>query len=103
MKENIKKIIFLAVVIISLVIIYPLNTYAISDYDLVSLKPSKNDDYSSYDYVIDKYDINIIVNENNTFDVTETIDTYFNVPKHGIFRTIPLKNTIKRLDGTTST
>ncbi len=103
MKENIKKIIFLAVVIISLVIIYPLNTYAISDYDLVSLTPSKNDNYSSYDYVIDKYDINIIVNENNTFDVTETIDTYFNVPKHGIFRTIPLKNTIKRLDGTTST
>ena len=103
MKENIKNIIFLAVVIISLVIIYPLNTYAISDYDLVSLTPSKNDNYSSYDYVIDKYDINIIVNENNTFDVTETIDTYFNVPKHGIFRTIPLKNTIKRLDGTTST
>ena len=103
MKENIKKIIFLAVVIISLAIIYPLNTYAISDYDLVSLTPSKNDNYSSYDYVIDKYDINIIVNENNTFDVTETIDTYFNVPKHGIFRTIPLKNTIKRLDGTTST
>lgn len=103
MKENIKKIIFLAVVIISLVIIYPLNTYAISDYDLVSLTPSKNDNYSSYDYVIDKYDINVIVNENNTFDVTETIDTYFNVPKHGIFRTIPLKNTIKRLDGTTST
>lgn len=103
MKENIKKIIFLAVVIISLVVIYPLNTYAISDYDLVSLTPSKNDNYSSYDYVIDKYDINIIVNENNTFDVTETIDTYFNVPKHGIFRTIPLNNTIKRLDGTTST
>lgn len=93
----------MAVVIISLVIIYPLNTYAISDYDLVSLTPSKNDNYSSYDYVIDKYDINIIVNENNTFDVTETIDTYFSVPKHGIFRTIPLKNTIKRLDGTTST
>lgn len=79
------------------------SNYAISDYDLVSLTPSKNDNYSSYDYVIDKYDINIIVNENNTFDVTETIDTYFNVPKHGIFRTIPLKNTIKRLDGTTST
>ena len=47
MKENIKKIIFLAVVIISLVIIYPLNTYDISDYDLVSLTPSKNDNYSS--------------------------------------------------------
>ena len=68
-----------------------------------SLTPSKNHQYSSYDYVIDKYDINIIVNENNTFDITETITAYFNVSKHGIFRTIPLKNTITRLDGTTST
>ncbi len=68
-----------------------------------SLTPSKNDQYSSYDYVIDKYDINIIVNENNTFDITETITAYFNVSKHGIFRTIPLKNTITRLDGSTST
>ena len=68
-----------------------------------SLTPSKNFQYSSYDYVIDKYDINIIVNENNTFDITETITAYFNVSKHGIFRTIPLKNTITRLDGTTST
>ena len=67
-----------------------------------SLTPSKNYQYSSYDYVIDKYDINIIVNENNTFDITETITAYFNVSKHGIFRTIPLKNTITRLDGTTS-
>lgn len=68
-----------------------------------SLTPSKNYQYSSYDYVIDKYDINIIVNENNTFDITETITAYFNVSKHGIFRTIPLKNTITRLDGTAST
>lgn len=65
--------------------------------------PSKNYQYSSYDYVIDKYDINIVVNENNTFDITETITAYFNISKHGIFRTIPLKNTITRLDGTKST
>lgn len=68
-----------------------------------SLTPSKDYQYSSYDYVIDKYDVNIIVNENNTFDITETITAYFNVSKHGIFRTIPLKNKITRLDGTTST
>ncbi len=70
--------------------------------DILSTTPSKNDQYRSYDYVIDKYDINIIVNENNTLDITETITAYFNVAKHGIFRTIPLKNTITRLDGTTS-
>lgn len=103
MKGKLRKVILVITIIISLLIIYPSNTYATSLYNSVTLTPSKNETYSSYDYVIDKYDINIVVNENNTFDVTEVIDTYFNVPKHGIFRTIPLKNTIKRLDGTTST
>ena len=74
-----------------------------SESNLTNLTPSQIDRYKSLDYVIDKYDINIIVNENNTFDITEKITAYFNVPKHGIFRTIPLKNTITRLDGTTST
>ena len=71
-------------------------------YNNTSLTPSENDQYSSYDYVIDKYDVNIIVNENNTLDITETITAYFNTYKHGIIRSIPLKNNITRLDGTTS-
>lgn len=57
---------------------------------------------STYDYTIEKYDINMVVNENNTFDITETITTNFNIPKHGIIRKIPLKNTVVRNDGTTS-
>lgn len=69
----------------------------------LNFAPSKSNQYSSYDYVIDKYDINVVVNENNTLDITEKITAFFNVPKHGIFRTIPLKNKITRLDGTTST
>ncbi len=73
-----------------------------TELNTVSTTPSKNNKYNFYDYVIDKYDINILVNENNTLDITETITAYFNVAKHGIFRTIPLKNTVKRLDGTTS-
>mgnify|MGYP004466444011 CR=1 FL=1 len=68
-----------------------------------NLTPSKSSQYNSYDYVIDKYNIDIIVNENNTLDITETITAYFNVAKHGIFRIIPLKNNITRLDGTKST
>lgn len=67
------------------------------------LTPSKNSQYFLNDYVLDKYDINIIVNENNTLDITETITANFRKPKHGIIRTIPLKNTITRLDGTKST
>lgn len=67
------------------------------------LTPSKVSDYSYYDYVLDKYDVNIKVNEDNTFDVVETITAYFKKPKHGIFRTIPLTNKITRLDGSKST
>lgn len=70
---------------------------------LNSNTPSEDSMYASYDYVIDNYDVNIVVNSNNTFDITETITAYFNVPKHGIFRTIPLSNKIVRLDGSTST
>lgn len=67
-----------------------------------SFTPSKSSEYGYLDYVIDAYDINIVVNENNTLDITENITAYFNISKHGIFRTIPLKNEIVRLDGTVS-
>ncbi len=72
---------------------------------LIIFIPTKTSAYSGYeyDYVINKYDVNIIVNEDNTFDVTENITVYFNAPKHGIYRTIPLKNKVERLDGTTTT
>lgn len=59
--------------------------------------------YEHYDYVLDSYDVEIVVNENNTFDITEKITAYFIEEKHGIFRKLPLKNTITRLDGTKST
>lgn len=68
---------------------------------LISFLP--NNSYAVTDYVINSYDINVKVNENNTFDITETITTNFYTRKHGIIRTIPLKNTIERLDGSTST
>ena len=44
----------------------------------------------------------MIVNEDNTFDITENITAYFNMAKHGIYRKIPLKNSITRTDGTKS-
>ena len=83
MKEIIKKYIFLIIII--LLFISPIKAYA-----------------SSSEYVINNYDINIVVNENNTLKITEKIGVYFNVDKHGIFRKIPLRNTVTRLDGTTS-
>ena len=53
-------------------------------------------------YTITNYNINMIVNENNTLDITEKIDVYFSESRHGIYRTIPLYNEVKRLDGTSS-
>lgn len=63
---------------------------------------SNDSSYTKYEYVIDFYDVNIVVNEDNSFDITETINAYFNYPKHGIYRTIPLQNSVNRLDGTIS-
>lgn len=57
---------------------------------------------NNYDYYIDTYNIDIKVLKNNSYDIRESIDVYFNSNKHGIYRRIPLKNNIKRLDGTTS-
>lgn len=57
---------------------------------------------SSGGYTIENYYIEMVVNENNTFNVTEEITTYFSSPKHGIFRKIPLANSVTRTDGTKS-
>lgn len=69
---------------------------------LIKTTPSLEVKYKSYDYVIDKYDVSIVVNKDNTFDITESIVAKFKVPKHGIYRRIPLENNVIRLDGTTS-
>lgn len=54
-------------------------------------------------YVIEKYDVDIKVNENNVLNVTETIDVNFSTAKHGIVRNIPLKNRYIRKGITTET
>ena len=100
-----KKIIrVIALFILSFIFISPTSVKALDETSYLSptLTPSKNYQYSDHDYVIDKYDVNIKVNEDNSFYIEETITAYFNKSKHGIYRTIPIDNTIKRLDGTTS-
>jgi len=66
----------------------------------VSAEESLNSSLSKYEYIIEKYDINIDVSKDNIYTITENITAYFNVPKHGIYRKIPLKNTVTRADGT---
>ncbi len=95
MKKSFKKVILSLFIIISTILfIMPLKVNA--------LEPSRDSRYS-YGYVMDNYNVDIKVNENNTFDITETITAYFKASnKHGIIRSIPLVNNITRLDGTKS-
>lgn len=88
MKKELKVIFSLIMMVVAVFVFDTAATFAAS--------------YSDNDYVIDEYYIEIDVNENNTFDITEKITAYFNIPKHGIFRKLPLTNTVKRLDGTTN-
>ena len=53
-------------------------------------------------YQINSYDVDITVNEDNSYDIVETIEADFYGPnKHGIIRSIPLHNDIIREDGST--
>lgn len=50
-------------------------------------------------YYFTHYDVSVNVREDNTLEVTEKIDAYFNEERHGIYRTIPTFNTVRRADG----
>lgn len=60
-------------------------------------------DYSFKPYYFSSYDVEINVTEDNILQVTENIDANFNQPRHGIYRNIPIKNSVQRADGTTGT
>ena len=61
-------------------------------------------DVSKYghEYVLDNYDVNIVVNEDKTFDITEEIEANFRTAKHGIYRSIPVHGELRRQDGSSS-
>lgn len=62
-------------------------------------KPSDDPSNKGKDYVIDSYNVDIVVGENNVYHIVENITAYFNAKKHGIKRYIPISNKIKRVDG----
>ena len=51
------------------------------------------------DYTIEKYNVDIIVNENNTIDITEMITVNYNKSLSKITKKIPIRNEIKSSDG----
>jgi len=69
------------------------------DYDVIF-----NDNYNNLNgYYIESYNVDINVSNDNSYDIKETIDAYFNEEKHGIIRNIPTRNTVTRTDGSTNT
>lgn len=42
-------------------------------------------------YVVESFDVGIVINEDSSFDVEEKISVFFTEPRHGIFRYIPIK------------
>ncbi len=51
-------------------------------------------------FYIDQYNVKINVSPTNTMDIEEQIKVVFKGGAHGIFRTIPLVNHVRRQDGT---
>ena len=47
--------------------------------------------------------VEVTVHDDNSYEITETIDIVFNTPHHGIIRNIPLENRIERENGSTDT
>ena len=79
------KISLLSILFIFFIIIFSNKTFGIN---------------SEAGYIIENYKMDIIVNEDNTFDVTETIDVRFTEDgKRGIIRNIPRVNDLKRENG----
>lgn len=59
--------------------------------------------FANSEYGIIYYNIDIKVSKENTFKIQEDISAYFNYPKHGIYRKIPIRNNVMRADGTMET
>ena len=62
----------------------------------------QNITYENEEYSITQFRIEINVNEDNTFLITEYITAYFRTEKHGILRKLPLRNKVVRSDGSVS-
>ncbi len=52
--------------------------------------------HAESNFVIEDYDIEMQVNEDDTYLITETIDVHFTAPSHGIYRVIPNKQRLDR-------
>ena len=99
MNEKLKKVLLLLeIFIIGIMICAKVVASNESDDNLgfLNVKELPSTKALSSGYIIENYDIDVVVSENNTFNITERIKVYFFTNKHGIFRKIPVKNNVKR-------
>ncbi len=68
----------------------------ITDTNIIEMKINPISESSPY--ILNSYDVNIIVNENNTLNITETIGANFKVNKQGLTKTLSKINEVKRLN-----
>ncbi len=88
--KRIKRVLLLIILLITISSSIYASSYIFNQVDTTNEKNSLYEsnisnsytNKSKYDYFLEDYDINMIVNEDNTFDITERITAYFNVPKH---------------------
>ena len=98
-----KRRLWILVIIISvLTLLRPIDAKAndkhVSDFERIN----EANTIGNSEYAITRYRIDMQVKEDNIYEIREDIEVYFNVPKHGIIRSIPTHNNIERLDGSRS-
>ena len=54
--------------------------------------------HAASDFIIKDYDIQMQINEDDTYQITETVDVHFTAPSHGIYRVIPTRTVLLRDD-----
>ena len=63
---------------------------------LVLIASSAVGSFAAGDFIIRDYAVNMEVNEDDTYLITETVDVEFTAPSHGIYVNIPLRTTLDR-------
>lgn len=76
--KHVKRIIFILATALVLCLSLPAGSFAASD------------------FIIRDYAVNMTVNEDNTYRITETVKVEFTAPSHGIYVNIPLRTNLDR-------
>ncbi len=97
------KRLFSAGIISSIILlVFFLPTTAKGSNDMDGFNDPNTNIYGNGEYAIIGYKVDMVVNEDNTYEIEEYIEVNFVQPRHGIIRIIPIQNHIVRLDGTKS-